>query len=50
MDGEATVTEISEHGESSITIVRFTDVMVKESDKWLIADTRAYVFLPVSQN
>ena len=49
VDGEATVTEISEHGESSITIVRFTDIMVKESDKWLIADTRAYVFLPDSQ-
>lgn len=50
VDGEATVTEMSKHGEISVTIVRFTDVMVKESDKWLIADTRAYVFLPVSQN
>ena len=50
VDGEATVTEMSEQGEMSVSIVRFTDVMVKESDKWLIADTRAYVFLPNLQN
>ena len=50
VDGEATVTEMSEQGEMSDSIVRFTDVLVKKSDKWLIADTRAYVFLPNLQN
>ena len=48
VDGEATVTEINETGESEETIVRFTDVMVKEDGEWLIADTRAYVYLPIS--
>ena len=48
VDGEATVTEINETGESKETIVRFTDIMVKEDREWLIADTRAYTYLPTS--
>lgn len=48
VDGEATVTEIIELGEKTKTIVRFTDIMVKENGKWLIADTRAYTYLPTS--
>jgi len=42
--------ETSEYEESAVTIVRFTDVVVKEGDRWLIADTRAYVYLPDTQD
>ena len=48
VDGEATVKEIIELGKTAKTIVRFTDVMIKEDGKWLIADTRAYTYLPTS--
>jgi uncharacterized protein (TIGR02246 family) len=50
VDGEATVTETKEHEESTVTIVRFSDVMVKEGDRWFIADTRAYILLPDTQD
>ncbi|NIT59575.1 MAG: SgcJ/EcaC family oxidoreductase [Aliifodinibius sp.] len=50
VDGEATVTEMSEQGDRSVTVVRFTDVMVKDSGRWLISDTRAYVFAPNQQS
>jgi uncharacterized protein (TIGR02246 family) len=48
VDGEAKVIEIGERGENKVTVTRFTDIMVKECDKWLIADTRAYIYLPLT--
>ena len=50
VDGEATVTETREYEESAVTIVMFTDVVVKEGNRWLIAYTRAYVYLPDTQD
>jgi hypothetical protein len=47
VDGEAALTETKEpEGGTSATEIKFTDVMVKESGRWLIADVRAYVLLP----
>jgi uncharacterized protein (TIGR02246 family) len=46
VDGEATVSEINESGKGLDTIMRFTDVIVRDNGDWLIADTRAYTYLP----
>jgi uncharacterized protein (TIGR02246 family) len=47
VDGEATLTWLKEPEESTtLTNVNFTDVMVRESDRWLIADVRAYIVPP----
>jgi uncharacterized protein (TIGR02246 family) len=46
VDGEATLTGIKEIEGSTALTHRFTDVVVRENDRWLITDVRAYVFLP----
>jgi uncharacterized protein (TIGR02246 family) len=42
VDGEAILTVLKPFEGSSELIHRYTDVMVKEGDRWLISDTRAY--------
>ncbi|MCW4040090.1 MAG: SgcJ/EcaC family oxidoreductase [Candidatus Bathyarchaeota archaeon] len=45
VDGEATLTLLKPlEGNSKLTH-HYTDVMIKEGNRWLIADTRAYVFM-----
>jgi hypothetical protein len=47
VDGEATLTGMKQSEESTaLTSIKFTDVMAKKSDRWLIADVRAYVLQP----
>jgi uncharacterized protein (TIGR02246 family) len=41
VDGEATLTLAHAEGRSELNH-RYTDVMVKEGERWLISDTRAY--------
>ncbi|MCC7539989.1 MAG: SgcJ/EcaC family oxidoreductase [Deltaproteobacteria bacterium] len=43
VDGEASVISAPPAGR---TTVRFTDVMVRRDGRWMLADVRAYVFLP----
>ena len=45
VDGEATLTLLTPHEENSQLIHKYTDVMIKEGNRWLISDTRAYVFM-----
>ncbi len=42
VDGEAILTVLKPFEGRSELIHRYTDVMVKEGDRWLISDTRAY--------
>jgi uncharacterized protein (TIGR02246 family) len=45
VDGEATLSLLTpREGHSALTHY-YTDVMIKEGDTWLIANTRAYVFM-----
>lgn len=47
IDGEATLAGMKQfEGSTALANVKFTDVMIKQSDRWLIADVRAYVLLP----
>ena len=41
IDGEATLT-LAHAEESNELTHRYTDVMIKEGERWLISDTRAY--------
>jgi len=42
VDGKATLTVLKSFEGSRELTHRYTDVMVKEGDRWLISDTRAY--------
>jgi uncharacterized protein (TIGR02246 family) len=42
VDGEATLTVLKQLQGSRELTHRYTDVMIKEGDQWLISDTRAY--------
>jgi uncharacterized protein (TIGR02246 family) len=42
VDGEATLTVLKQFQGSRELTHRYTDVMIKEGDQWLISDTRAY--------
>ena len=47
VDGEAKLTGVTQfEGSTALTNTNFTDIMIKEKDKWLIADVRAYVIPP----
>lgn len=45
VDGEATLTLLTPREGNSKLTHYYTDVMIKEGNTWLIADTRAYVFM-----
>ncbi len=45
VDGEATLTLLNPRDRNSPLTHHYTDVMIKEDNRWLIADTRAYVFM-----
>jgi uncharacterized protein (TIGR02246 family) len=45
VDGEATLTLLKPLKGNNKLIHNYTDVMIKEDNRWLISDTRAYVFM-----
>lgn len=45
VDGEATLTLLKSREENSKLTHKYTDVMIKKGNRWLISDTRAYVFM-----
>jgi uncharacterized protein (TIGR02246 family) len=51
VDGEATLTRLKAPDGSELppTVVKFTDVMIKQRGRWLITDVRAYVLLSAPQ-
>jgi uncharacterized protein (TIGR02246 family) len=49
VDGEATLTALKSFEGSRELTHRYTDVMVKEGDRWLISDTRTYGLMESSK-
>ena len=50
VDGEARLEGILSAGLRSTVFHSFTDIVVKEGQRWIIAHTRAYVFAPPQSN